>query len=555
MFLPWTLLTLNAFLTLFRILVVGGLGGILAIYSRYGGQYANSIRWARQGGYLEIYYSLFNSRHSLPNTVKMTLLVTILASLIASLADKGLSRLVKQTEVQRPSQSAFINTTQHRPLSLVASFTGWSTAVRSGSSIVVAMSKLMGNSKNIPSAVNSWTYIPQTSAYEVECSRVDLSPLYHDGSQLTLPNNGCAQALLFTGNTVSDYTHLVLVQRSTGRWSISVPQSPAQFVDFLWLLMPIYKDNLCSLPGYDQTTMATDFSQLRAFPRTIARKCVYPTGDITITTATSAQFTISSIQRFREVSTNIFDQYEELFNTMEASLNNQTHALTPMLLAEIQVTDSGSDILICKTYLPPSLGAVAWKCMYLTFSMIFLKPQTLNADMAMARQNRSLTNLPEFAIDISVDHLPSIINDSLAPYSIAALREATVASSHYLASLGQNFYQDYNTSQLYVQYDTTHAVQGIEFPDWLLGCVIAAMSVGAILWGATEFLLPEPFTSSLYKNIGRLMSGRVGTQDPMLMRFDVHGMKFEDVPLITIPLSISPINTTANASTTPLTSA
>ncbi|KAI1286128.1 hypothetical protein EDD11_000591, partial [Mortierella claussenii] len=89
MFLPFSFLTITILLALFQALLVCTVGAALSIYSRYGGDYANSIRWVRQGGYLEMYSTLVNSRDIIPRSTKLILVTTILASLAAGVADIG----------------------------------------------------------------------------------------------------------------------------------------------------------------------------------------------------------------------------------------------------------------------------------------------------------------------------------------------------------------------------------------------------------------------------------------------------------------------------------
>ncbi|KAK3804884.1 MAG: hypothetical protein J3R72DRAFT_466195 [Linnemannia gamsii] len=214
-------------------------------------------------------------------------------------------------------------------------------------------------------------------------------------------------------------------------------------------------------------------------------------------------FCTSTAQRFRNVSTAIFDNYDDLFQAMEASVNNAAFRSKTNLFTEVRIVNSTIEALVCySSSLPGSM------CAYTIINAVLVKQQDLNPIIAEARQGRPLSLRPDITISMMIDHTVAKINGTRQSISLSTMKNATNAAAHYLASLGQNFYMDWNASQLYIIYDTTDTQRGVEIPLWLMMCIAINMVACLGLWAATEYFMDGRYTSSLHKNIALQLNFR-----------------------------------------------
>ncbi|KAF9938975.1 hypothetical protein BGZ67_010174 [Mortierella alpina] len=390
MFLPWSLVTANIILAVFQFLLIGTIGAVLAIYSRFGGDHANSIRWVRQGGYLELLSSVYNSWRRLLNSTKVALSLTICASLSASLADKGAAYFIAIADRQINPSFTLVNTSQFLPFtSGLLEPSGWSVNIRHGADIVDAMARRINDTRNIPNAV--------------------------------------------------------------------------------------------------------------------------------------------PVQRFRNVSATVFDNYNDMFEAMEASVNSATLQSTTNLFTEVKVSHSTIEMLACYSGQIPGL-----MCVYTIISTVVTKSKALDPIIVEARQGRPLSQSQgaSFTVAMRILHTVASVNGTRQAISISTMKDATFAAAHYLALLGHNFYMDWNASQLYVIYDTADIETGLEVPLWLIWGIATIMLACLCFWAATEYFLDERCLGSLQKNIALSLGARLTGSAPMVMRSKFDPLEFEDVPIL-----------------------
>ena len=190
MFLPWSVFILKIILALFQYLLTGAVGAILSLYSRFGGEYANSIRWSRHGGHLEMMKSLINSRRSIPNSAKLAMMMAIVASVSASLVDKWITNFISQSVRHREGNPVVESTSQFALVDSQDVFQGWSTSIRYGANVTDSIASMINDTQNIPDAVPGRTYIPRPSEFEVACEQFDIVVLGPAEPQLHLTDGG-----------------------------------------------------------------------------------------------------------------------------------------------------------------------------------------------------------------------------------------------------------------------------------------------------------------------------------------------------------------------------
>ncbi|KAF9570130.1 hypothetical protein EC968_002148 [Mortierella alpina] len=512
MFLPWSLITVNIILAVLQFLLIGAIGA---------------------GGYPELLSAIYNSWRRVPKATKIAIVLTISASLLASLADKGAAYFITVAERQTSVSFTLVNTSQFIPsFSGILEPSGWSTNIRHGANIVEAMARKINDTSNIPNAVPGRVYVPRTSVYEA-CDQMAVRALDFEVPQLRLISTGCMEVVFFTP---SPYFRLLavnatVVQRSNDRWSILTPIIATQYAAEIPVLATLQSNSTALTVMHDIIRM--NWIQLddgiTSLPETVTTKGVSSAGVTSVLSISSIPFSTSTVQRFRNVSSAVFDNYSDMFKTMEIAVNSATLKSTTNLFIEMKVTNSTIETLMCHSSRIPGL-----MCTYTIISAVATKQQALNPIIAEARQGRPLSQSQglSFTVAMRILHTIAAVNGARQLLSTSTLKDATSAAAHYLASLGQNFYMDWNASQLYVIYDTTDIQTGLEIPLWLIWGTAALMIASLGLWAATEYFLDERYLSSLQKNIALHLGTRLPGRAPMVMRSKFDSLEFEDVPIL-----------------------
>src|ERR1700759_3110267 len=108
MFLPWTIFVINIILSIFQFLLISALDAVLSVYSRFGGEYANPIRWIHQTGYVEMISSISNSRKRVSISTTIVVILVAFVSIVASVIDKGAAYFIHPSE--REGNASFVMT-------------------------------------------------------------------------------------------------------------------------------------------------------------------------------------------------------------------------------------------------------------------------------------------------------------------------------------------------------------------------------------------------------------------------------------------------------------
>ncbi|KAG0220977.1 hypothetical protein B0O80DRAFT_67030 [Mortierella sp. GBAus27b] len=530
MFLQCSLFVVNFLLSAFKFLLLGAFGSILSIYSQVGDEYANSIRWMRQDGALATMKALFNTRKNIPLSTTIAVLAIMIAGILSGIVDKGIILFFHPSTRLGNKDYTVVTTFQHVPQGTLKTFSGWSFSMQYGADIVEATAQAISGTTNIPGASSSQVYTPQIHKYEVGCSRFDLQPLNRGYSNLTLDNNGCAIAAIWLfDQAIYDFKNATFTTLYDGRWRLSIPgdmDKSDQYADIAHIAGVISGATTCGTMDMTYNLRQLRMDGLSEVPRTMTTKCVPPAGDVHITTITTTRFAVSHVERFRKTATSVIAEYDELLQAMEISLRKATFKSSTTMLVEIKYNNSTIDTLGCTAAYLPNVTEVGVTCAYGIASLLVLKPQTINPLLREARGGRPFPPTKIVSAAMVIEHIPRVNNGTAEPISMATLRNATNATTHYMASLGQNFYADYLEGKLYTIYDTYDVQSGFEVPLGMLVCIGVVMVLCLCFWALTEFLLNPRYTSSIHK----VISIQLGI--PGLMRSKVGPIEFEGVPLV-----------------------
>ncbi|KAI8595406.1 hypothetical protein EDD21DRAFT_420691 [Dissophora ornata] len=477
----------------FRFLVIASVGSILAIHSRFGGEYSNSIRWARQGGYLEMCKALFHSRNNIPSRAKLIMVITITASLAASLADKGASHFISASQQTGDLLDTIaVSSTQFASRTIVCSFSGWSTSINYGDDVQEAMTALISNKQNIPNMAPGRTYTPHTSHYEVGCDQWNIT--FNNAAYSYSRNGGCSLVDLMIPNLIN-YDNATVVQISEE--------------DVVWNPPPV--SNGLALP-----------------PRTSITKCVLDTGGMEIISMSSIRLVAQSIQNFGNITRTVFDEPDELIHSMEAAISNTTLMLHNMVFMELKTLASYIEAFVCAS----ALNQTALSCVYITVDAFTVEPQETDPRLVETHGGKPFQPDPTQSTRIIVDYIPITANGTQAPVPLSNIKNATTAASNYMASLAYSFFSSYSESHVYVLFDVAATENGFEVPTWLLISLAVAMVICLCLWGLTSYFLNERYTGSLYNAISMEISSRINVSAPMIMRSKVIPIEFEGMAIL-----------------------
>ncbi|KAF9436486.1 hypothetical protein BGZ76_003813 [Entomortierella beljakovae] len=541
MFVQWALVFVNLILVTTRFLVVASVGAILAIYSRLRGEHANSIRWVRQGGFMEMLHFLINTRKEITLQAKAALLFTILATISASLAGRGVVSYVVPSVGYFKPQNVTISSIQSVGGDGDFYIPGWSSSIFKGANIIEAMISLANDTKvnmAIPDPVAGSIYKPVLFDYRSGCDNFQLV-FFADSIDVTPESEGCARiAIGFFGPISLPGNDLAMINRTSTRWSFSLLAIPMEFQNLAPELSPtlFVKDNntdtTCAFTDFSKTWPSPGASGLSSLPTTTVTKCVYPTGDINSVSMSVIRFMTSSVQQFADVSKSLFDEYDELFQTMEGALNS-AKLLNATFFGEMTHDGGSANTLYCLARLyNGEAGNAFLSCSYVIVEAIILERQDINPDILAAQNVSELPTPPRVNSMMTFTHIPKLIVGESKKVSISYIRDLTINTSDYFAKLGQNLLINWETGRVSTIFTVVYPEEGLEIPLWLILSVPIVAVICAILVGITEYFLDSRYTSSLYKAISIPVSRKLNLYAPMLMRSRVNAVEFEGIPVI-----------------------
>ncbi|KAI1320816.1 hypothetical protein EDD11_009773 [Mortierella claussenii] len=525
MFLPWTIFAVNIVLAVFQLLLLCAVGALVSIYSRFGGEYANSIRWAHQGGYAEMVKSLYNSSNSIPARAKLAMVITILASLAASLTDKGVAHFITPAQrMGRPDRVVKV-TPQFSALSWNKIFSGWTTSIRYGDDIVQAMTAMITNSRNLPDAEHGREYIPHLAGFEMPCQQqtptLRAMDWYNPTPMTELIKGGCMDIVILMSavGSAADLTNATVTQRSVNQWSVALPGFFTVKNQTLGVMNAFQSlvDNQCSLQEPIMPSSHIDpQGGVGRLPTTVTTKCILPSGDVSVLSLSTVRFSTGYSYGFLNSSTSIFLEsgQDALFMGMDTLIQTsgpKTSIHEYPLLMEIKSLNDGAsyDTLVCTfTY---SGGFPYPDCIYANINTFVAKPLLTETDILSIRQGKPFESSSLNSNAMTIEHIPTFINNTeRSKISILQIQNDTKAVSQYMAALGQNFYADYDENRMYVVYDTLDIEKGLEIPLWLLALMATSIVVCLILSVTTVWLLDSKYTDSLYTSLSAELRGLPG---------------------------------------------
>ncbi|KAG0248083.1 hypothetical protein BG011_000549 [Mortierella polycephala] len=282
----------------------------------------------------------------------------------------------------------------------------------------------------------------------------------------------------------------------------------------------------------------SQMSGITSAPKTITTKCLLSSGQSISLSVTTINFSVPNLQDYRNVTSSLFGDQNELVLAMEDSITDGTFASVPAdpmdCIEVIEAKATGTDVhaLTCQVRRSGLNGTPYLACLYTTISVIIAKPQPMLPAISELRGNKPSPKQPEASGVIVVSHLPKTFNDGLPSFQESNMINASSVAAHYFASLGNNFYVDWDDMSLYVVYKVSRLVRGYELPGWVFVTMIALMGVSLLIHVISEATFGARYKGSIYRVISETLMLRLERNMPSLMSFDHKTNAFENQLLV-----------------------
>ena len=554
-FVPISIFVLNIVLAVFKFLLVSAVGACFTIYARCGGEYANSVRWVRSAGYLEMIHTFLSTskRKNVPSSVKLALIVGLFATLVASILDKGIASLITPATSSDPLGTEVITSPQFTSAARLKMFLGWNLVVPSNGSAVVAMKKSLNSTIVIPNQEPGQVYTPVTSGYNTTCTDFGI-----ELEGRLLKNGGdCGTVSFRLIDKMASGGWFLQTERSPNRWNI-VMSTLIQWQGTVSvpLNVGIRRQNSSS-PGSSEYCEVTELYRIRGlnggsrgvtdFPRTSTTKCFFSDGEIAATALTTTRF-ISPVSMnytgfgYSNDSNALFvENSDELFLAMKESIRNTVPSLPARMpyvgavqaWVELRVVNSTIEIYVCGEGYNRYFKRIAHmgiECIYGAISVLQFRQPFNNAILEKLEGKKPTGhNLTAY---MTLEYFTEIVNGTAALISIEKMKNDTMSVTEYMAQLGTNHVADFSAGKLHIQYEVKVVKLGLEVPLWVLSLTGIIAVASLLLWKLTDWLIGSPYNSSLYLVIRDHLASVSNTPVPRLMQFRFQPLMFEDAKLL-----------------------
>ncbi|KAK3833777.1 MAG: hypothetical protein JOS17DRAFT_56663 [Linnemannia elongata] len=547
MFLPWSFFTLNFFYLVLDVLVATSFAGALSHIARRNGNHAQSIRWIKQAGYLEMVKALWTSFGKVTRRHWLALLATFIGGYALTGIVVGAKSAAEFTTAER-NPAVEVKVSEHFvAVNDVVTLPSWSTPVAYNASMEDALAKALSSTKFNPSANPTKRYLPRMSDYELACNRLDAQVLTDntvstDKGVFNLPNDGCATLALML-QTTTDRTNSTgfFIQESKGRAKVVVQaqakeNGQAAYGGILAVSLysqVIYLGQECFTA--DTTVNFIDTKRIGhvASPTTVLTKCLLSSGETISLSLTSIPFYVPTQKEFQAVASSIFKDQDELVSGMQESVNNGTLTNLPAdpryqnIVIEIKNVDTEVCALVCSGSRLRTTDPVHISCTYTVTSALITKPRPVNRNILLM-QPANITSPPDHKPQwmFSFYHLPIVSTDEPS-FAIPSIIAASKAAADYFASLGPNFILDWERSKLYIAFDSADIIEGYEIPCWLFWTMVGVMAGSLAFWCATEYSVDAKYKRSLYFVVSMKLTDGETNAKPRLHQFDTNKHEFE----------------------------
>ncbi|KAF9129213.1 hypothetical protein BG015_004228 [Linnemannia schmuckeri] len=409
----------------------------------------------------------------------------------------------------------------------------WSIHVSYNGTLKEALMKATNSTNANPRASPTKRYRPRLSEYELACNRLDAQA--SPEGPLLVSNNGCANVTILTLGASENFrgAYIVRESKSRAKFVASVPVSPSDISTYVRV---DYLEDTCLTFNTNLQVHNVTKAGITSSPSTVLTKCLLPSGQSISLSTTAIRFSAPRRQMFNSITSSIFKDKDELVAGMQNSINNGTLTTLPadlseqVVVMEVMVSGTEVSVLVCTVRGSTLTEDPHVVCAYTATSVLIVKAQPMNPDIAGLLTNRGLNpKIPGyvfFTTVMSLYHLPLVIENKLS-FAIPKILGASSVATDYLTSLGHNFVLDWDGSMLYVTYDTAEIIKGYEIPNGLFWTLVGVMAGCMVFLVYTKIRVEDRYKQSLYVAVSKELNGGRDDVAPQLHRFDPKTLRFE----------------------------
>ncbi|KAF9274469.1 hypothetical protein BGZ74_004340 [Mortierella antarctica] len=510
--LPFVFVSL--FFTLFGFLLIGALGALLALYSTSKAEYASSIRWSQQGGYLEMFLILRNSFRHVPRRATAAMIITVVASIVAPFASVGLGRMVHQVDIEIDPGSTLSQTSQM--LDALVSM-GWTQFLARSTTMEDALKTMLVDPQYIVDMDPGKQYTPKTYGYKVDCNKFNTAivrnittAILDPKAALDQPNNGCA---IIGFDTIIIYFEWALANATNQRISDGLYKvvAPGTFADstIMDVTPAVFffdsdSRNCYSPPDVRSFYTDTPRSGMTFSPSTMIFRCRYPTGEMQVAVSTTFTFSVRHVEDFANVTSAIFDDTTDLplLDIMDTLTRNGTFASLTNNATMVILTDTSSAMvhyLSCVSRWVTKGSDLSLLCQYIVVDAFSTTAHPGDPAIAAIVSNKTARLFNNDMSKVVMRHFASSSTSTgMTVYSVSSILNATSAATRYLASLGPNLVMDVENQKLTILYDTVEIRSVTEIPTVLFWVMVAVMAVCVLLMAYSMIKIDTIHSGTLY---------------------------------------------------------
>ncbi|KAG0090454.1 hypothetical protein BGZ93_009309 [Podila epicladia] len=533
----------SLFFTLFGILLIGALGALLALYSTSKDEYASSIRWSQQGGYLEMFLILRNSFRHVPRRTTAAMIIAVAASISVPFVSVGLGRMVHQVDIGIDPGSTLSQTSQILLDSLVS--TGWTQFLARSTTMEDALKTMLVDPRYIVDMDPGKQYTPKTYGYKVDCNKFNTAivrnittAILDPKAALDQPNDGCA---IIGFDIFIIYFEWALANATNQRISDGLYKvvAPGTFTDSAIMdVTPavfFFDSRECfSPPDVRNFYKDTPRSGMTFSPSTMIFRCRYPTGEMQVAASTTFTFSVRHVEDFANVTSVIFDDTTNLplLDIMDTLTRNSTFASLTNNATMVILTDTNGAMvhyLSCISRWVTKGSDISLLCQYIVVDAISTTAHLGDPAIEVILRNKTVS-LSNKTNKVVMRHFASSSTSTgMAVYSVSSILNATSAATRYLASLGPNLVMDVENQKLTILYDTLEIQSVTEIPTVLFWVMVAVMAVCVLLIAYSMIKIDTIHSGTLYMVLYEKLMQK---EEPALMNCNFEPLTFDGMQII-----------------------
>ncbi|KAG0281629.1 hypothetical protein BGZ96_001067 [Linnemannia gamsii] len=364
-------------------------------------------------------------------------------------------------------------------------------------------------------------------------------------------NNGCAILTLAPiGMMTMNKTAIVITRRSNGSVKVVMP-GPYDFQNDTAMdlgfkttsiaMGVVFGDlvNKCATGSWEATTISSSASGITSAPFSSVTKCMFPSGQVISLSVTGVCYSVPDLKSFGSISSSVLQSSRAPVLAMQNSITDDTLSnltaspLDGISVMEIQFSGSRVDLLICASRRAGQAGPPYLTCLYSVVTAIASKPQPMLPEIAALRgADKPISVLQKMTSIFPINYLSLINGTGSNIFSVSQILDDSSSAAYYVASLGQNFFMDWDDGGLYTIFDTVDLTKGYELPGWLFGSVVAIMAVSLLLRIVAEITLDSMYKGSLLWALTKEIQPHLGRSTPTLVRVKPDTLAVESFRLV-----------------------